>query len=163
MKKSFLLLSMLCCLLFSTSFAQSVDIFPKPQQISYQKGLLNLSKISLKGNYSPSDEATLAKFVAKSGTKVTYKLNKSFPSSEGYTLTIDKKGVRIEAGTPRGLYYGTQSLTQILNQGATQVPYLSIQDQPDVAFRGTVEGFYGKPWSQEDPYRPIEVLRRLEA
>lgn len=36
----------------------------------------------------------------------------------------------------------------------------SIQDYPDIRFRGVVEGFYGTPWSHEERMRQLEFYGR---
>ena len=58
-----------------------------------------------------------------------------------------------------GLFYAAQTLQQLAQtdgQGNTTLPLGVIKDYPDVAYRGTVEGFYGDPWSHTDR---IEQLR----
>ena len=59
--------------------------------------------------------------------------------SEGYTMDIDEKGVTIESETARGLFYGAQSLRQLLPVSATEkveLPYAHIVDYPRFAWRG---------------------------
>ena len=60
--------------------------------------------------------------------------------AEAYTLTVDKGGVRIAAGGGAGLFYGAQTLLQLLparaTAGAVQVPFVQIQDQPAFSWRG---------------------------
>lgn len=60
---------------------------------------------------------------------------------EGYRLVADGDGVRVEAGTPAGLFYGGVTLWQLLmpygGHGATAlVPDVVIQDQPRFRWRG---------------------------
>jgi len=60
--------------------------------------------------------------------------------AEAYNLTVDKAGVRIAAGSGAGLFYGAQTLLQLLparaTAGAVQVPFVQIQDQPAFGWRG---------------------------
>lgn len=60
--------------------------------------------------------------------------------------------ILVNYATARDKFYAYQTLAQILAEVnvSGKLPLLSIADQPDVAFRGTVEGFYGNPWRQED-------------
>lgn len=53
---------------------------------------------------------------------------------EAYNLTVDKQGVTIEATAHAGLFYGAQTLIQILSPEG--IPYISIQDTPRFAYRG---------------------------
>lgn len=76
-------------------------------------------------------------------------LNKSFDSpigKEGYRLHVDKKGVQISANNPVGLFYGIQTLSQLLPKEiesktfvggvSWKIPFADIQDTPRFAWRG---------------------------
>jgi len=59
--------------------------------------------------------------------------------SEGYRLTVDDSGVAVIAGTGAGLFYGAQTLEQILSRdGRTtcQIPYVRVVDWPEYSWRG---------------------------
>ncbi len=66
---------------------------------------------------------------------------------EGYTLDLTETGAEIKASTGTGFFYATKSLVQLL--ASEEYLAVSILDFPVVPFRGTVEGFYGQPWSFE--------------
>lgn len=66
---------------------------------------------------------------------------------EAYYLHIGEKETVIAAADERGLFYGVQTLLSSIAQG--RIEYAKVTDWPDVPFRGTVEGFYGTPWSHE--------------
>ena len=57
---------------------------------------------------------------------------------QGYALIIDESGVEITAGTPAGVFYGVQTLRQILTQTGAALPGLRIIDWPDFANRGVL-------------------------
>lgn len=63
----------------------------------------------------------------------------SMPSG-GYLLRVEKNGVRICARSESGLYYGMQSLSQLIGQYAAPheivLPLLEIRDHPRFAWRG---------------------------
>ncbi|MDO5094212.1 MAG: beta-N-acetylglucosaminidase domain-containing protein [Propionibacteriaceae bacterium] len=66
-----------------------------------------------------------------------------------YTTTVD--GVPAIAAIGRdtdGAFYALQSLRQLVTGGA--VPGVQIRDWPLMPVRGTVEGFYGAPWTQDE-------------
>ena len=67
--------------------------------------------------------------------------------SGAYSLTIDGKGIKVTGYDEDGAFYGIQTLKQLINNG--KLPYIHINDWPDLPFRGVVEGFYGTPWSHE--------------
>ncbi len=56
--------------------------------------------------------------------------------AESYELYIDEGGIKILAGDRAGLFYGTQSLIQILVTKKETVPYLEIKDAPRFGYRG---------------------------
>lgn len=71
--------------------------------------------------------------------------------AEGYVLTSGKIGdadVLVLAGADaRGTYYATTTLEQLASDGL--VPARTIRDYPMMPIRGTIEGFYGIPWSHQ--------------
>ena len=85
------------------------------------------------------------------GTKLAKKQGVK-EASGAYAFTIDEKGIRIVGYDERGAYYGIQTLRQLIESPAFKdgkLPYVTINDYPDLPFRGVVEGFYGTPWSHE--------------
>jgi hyaluronoglucosaminidase len=84
------------------------------------------------------------------GTKLAFK-NHIKAVSGAYSLVVDKKGIKIVGYDERGAYYGIQTLRQIVAQSVSDkgIPYLSVNDYPDLSGRGVVEGFYGTPWSHQ--------------
>jgi hypothetical protein len=55
---------------------------------------------------------------------------------QGYRLVIRKREVEITGADPAGLYYGIQTLRQILAQSGPALPCLRIEDRPDFPVRG---------------------------
>ena len=59
---------------------------------------------------------------------------------EGYRLNITREGIRISGSAP-GLFYGLQTLTQLLPLevgGALELPAIEIEDQPRFGYRGVL-------------------------
>ncbi|MER5338241.1 beta-N-acetylhexosaminidase [Micromonospora sp. NPDC002717] len=91
--------------------------------------------------------------------------------AEGYRLDVAPDGVRIEAATPAGLFFGAQTLRQLLPaaiESPTPVaerwtlPGGSITDRPRFAYRGAMldvaRHFFGVP----DVLRVIDHLARYK-
>ena len=57
---------------------------------------------------------------------------------EGYVLTIDRSGVRLEFREAAGLRAATATLRQLLRQYGRNLPCLRIRDWPDFARRGVM-------------------------
>lgn len=67
---------------------------------------------------------------------VVFAIDKNAPdATEGYTLRIDDKGVRIAARDERGLFYGAVTLWQLLGADG-RLPAVEIEDAPRFAWRG---------------------------
>ncbi|MEE1222283.1 MAG: beta-N-acetylglucosaminidase domain-containing protein, partial [Bacteroidaceae bacterium] len=60
-------------------------------------------------------------------------------------------GVTITGYDERGAYYGLQTLKLVMESKkyAQTLPYMTVNDWPDLPLRGVVEGFYGNPWSHQ--------------
>ncbi len=62
----------------------------------------------------------------------------SIKGKEAYRLETDKEGVRIFAGTNAGIYYGIQSLRQLLPltaKGPAPIAAVQVNDEPRFGFR----------------------------
>jgi hexosaminidase len=57
---------------------------------------------------------------------------------EGYTLTIDRRGVQIEFRESGGLRAATATMRQLLHAHGRRLPFLKIRDWPDFARRGVM-------------------------
>ena len=85
--------------------------------------------------------------------EVSLDLDKNAPGEAGaYTLEIDKAGIKIKSNNQQGIFYGIQSLIQLLPVPDTNtslvsykkdvaskrlpVPYLFINDYPRLSYRG---------------------------
>ena len=112
-------------------------------------------------------------FIAK-GDKRSVRLNLDFhhkkavkagvqPVSGAYLLTVSEDGISIMGYDERGTFYGLQTLRQIVEQNADgKIPYLTVNDWPDLPYRGVVEGFYGTPWSHEARLSLIDFYGRFK-
>ena len=93
------------------------------------------------------------------GENAVNKYKKNIPAkSEGYYMKVTEKEVVIAGNDENGLYYGVQTLLGMMKEGKLEA--CTITDWPDVPFRGTVEGFYGTPWSHEARKSQLEFYGR---
>lgn len=59
-------------------------------------------------------------------------------NAEGYALEISERGVTVEAGTARGIFYGVCTLAQIVEQSGRRLPRVRVVDWPDFPNRGVM-------------------------
>lgn len=146
----------------------SLGIFPEPQEVTISSQTYAPSHgYTLRGINNPdADAVKLLKEAlpfAKSGKSLPLEIKKlkdktpEMQRSGAYTLTITKKGITIGIVDDNSLFYAAQTLKQLAkyDEGKKILPLCSIKDYPDVLFRGTVEGFYGQPWSHADRIEQI--------
>jgi hexosaminidase len=78
--------------------------------------------------------------------------------SEGYDLEISSKAVTIRACAQAGLFYGVQSVRQLLLdamiKGTTELPCLTIRDIPRFPWRGFM-------FDSGRHYHPVETLKKI--
>jgi hexosaminidase len=79
---------------------------------------------------------------AKTGSHGPVSVELGGPASlgaEGYLLTVTPTSVRVVAHAPAGLFYGVQTLRQLLPlSGPRRIPAVSIRDRPRFAWRGAM-------------------------
>ncbi len=136
-------------------------INPTPHNIKITEGSkLDISQgINLKdiqGKFSNDLEFVN---VNKRGTKLTIDFGKKVSLKYGvkgisgaYSINIDGKGISIIGYDEKGAFYGIRTLRQIMKSPVSannKLPHLTINDYPDLPYRGVVEGFYGTPWSHQ--------------
>ena len=129
---------------------------------------INAAKVHQSGYIYDALKAAAPEIAKKANFKVTLgvrgesqvnKYKKDIPAkSEGYFMKVTQKEVIIAGNDEKGLYYGVQTLLGMMNEGKLEA--CTITDWPDVPFRGTVEGFYGTPWSHEARKSQLEFYGR---
>lgn len=71
--------------------------------------------------------------------QIYFVLNPDVETAEAYILTIDADRVSLQAATPKGLFYATQTLRQLLLAGPSgnwYLPAVEIKDKPRFSYRG---------------------------
>src|ERR1700753_1696470 len=168
MKKIFL--SAFCCLFASLVFAQNgksgLAIIPEPVSVITKDGEFTLPQHILIQAGTTADEKLVSGYLQKKlstapGRQVTVRNSFSIPATiklvlatapdttlgkEGYQIWVSKKGITIAANQANGLFYGMQTLVQLLPKeiesspavaGVTwNVPLVTIKDYPRFSWRG---------------------------
>ncbi len=82
--------------------------------------------------------------------------------AEHYHLKIDAKGIHLRAGTSSGMFYGLQSLNQLLLTSKTNrvitLPFVQVEDGPSFGWRGAHLDVARHFFSKEYILRFIDLL-----
>lgn len=70
----------------------------------------------------------------RNGGNISLSVNASLGKEE-YRLNVTKKKIEVVGGSSAGVFYGLQTLKQLLKNG--NIPVVSIKDKPHFAYRGT--------------------------
>jgi hypothetical protein len=147
----------------TTSFKDynSLAIIPTPAKVLERDGMFTLDrKVKLSADFSNSQQQELVAAALKeikdiTGFKlkiadiyrtdanvktISFILRQEQPNRESYDLLIDKGGIKITSSGPAGLFYGLQTVLQLIkeysNEELIQIPAMRIKDQPGMAYRG---------------------------
>lgn len=154
----------------------SLGLYPEPQEVIISSQLYTPTHgYALRGIADPdADAVALLKEAlpfAPAGKSLPLEIKKlkakrpELTRSGAYVLTIRKKGITIEIVDNRSLFYAAQTLKQLAGfneEGKHTLPLCTVTDYPDIAFRGTVEGFYGQPWSHADRLEQMRFYGKLK-
>lgn len=168
-------LPLMSALIAGSLEAQSLipELYPRPQQVTESLGWLKMST-PLRQLRQRLDTLTLAQIreskglYAKANLRLGLKTDPRLSSyrtkvptqDESYYLEVNSRGITLVGTDSVGLYYGLQSLRQLL--ASNQVPYCKITDYPSVGLRGVVEGFYGNPYSHSDRIEQFKFYGRTK-
>src|SRR6478672_963482 len=152
-----------------TSFSQSneINVIPIPVSVQSRKGNFALAKTSsIELNTNDADAKQVAGFLSKklsapTGFAIPIRLTASSNSNgnisislnndkslgnEGYSLEVTPRIVSLSANKPAGLFYGMQTLVQLLPKEieskslvknvAWTIPCVTIKDYPRFGWRG---------------------------
>lgn len=130
--------------------SDTISVIPQPKSIEAFEGLFTIGKdikIHYKGDLKDvasvlSNELNtkneVQEFEGENKNQILLSIsgNENL-KREGYELTIDKNGIKI-VGDKAGVFYGVQTLIQLLVEGdsETVVPYVHITDNPRFKWRG---------------------------
>lgn len=84
-------------------------------------------------------------------------------SREAYQITIDLKGVKVRAASSAGLFYGTQTLRQMLERehGRAVLPVAEVEDWPALAYRGfMMDMAHGAVPTEDEVKRQLDEIAR---
>lgn len=153
-----------------------INLVPKPVEFTAHTGTFTLNKKStlhIDGSDKRMlelkefaqlmiEERTGFKLEGTNSAGIKFLLGE-FPEigDEGYLLSVSKQGVIIQANAHAGLFYGLQSLRQMLPLNAVPevvLPFMEIKDYPRLAWRGLHLDVGRHFFSAEDVKRYIDLM-----
>ncbi|GGA42863.1 glycoside hydrolase family 20 protein [Dyella nitratireducens] len=143
----------LSIIIASTSTVAAITIIPKPQQMDVGEGSYRLDAHT--GIDAPKS-ARVQKIVTflrdsiheQTGIELSHSLHAhgivlafdpTVKGDEAYRLMVTPRGVVIQASSDKGLFWGVQTLRQLLpldHASSIDIPAVNIKDAPAFAYRG---------------------------
>jgi len=131
-------------------------LIPSPKQLELRKGTLQLKRdteivLDYQCNFDDLNAAIVLqeeiqqqlgfkllinKVFDFNSDKLIIRFIKTTGQKEAYNLTIDDNSIEICASTSIGIFYGVQTLRQIIRQNGALLPKLRINDEPYFTNRG---------------------------
>jgi len=149
-----LLVLLTLCLPAGSAFAHPA-LIPLPTSVAWQEGNVPIDTATVvegRGDAAPTAVYLARELGLKQGSRGASHVRlalvprSKMPNPEAYHLRAVGNHVLIEASNSRGLFYGAQTLRQLISKGA--VPGVDIYDAPRFRWRGLLidEGrhFFGK-------------------
>lgn len=171
----------LAALLFSASVftacapvaEQTLSVTPVPMEVNWQRGSFRPdASTSLWIEAPEADRSILAEYLqasplalkladSQSGNQVVLKQTdalEGITSPEGYVLSVNSDGVRIEALSGAGLFYGVQTLLQMAADTPEGMTAVTVKDEPRFEYRGIMLDVSRHFRSKEFVKRQIDLL-----
>jgi hypothetical protein len=130
-------------------------LLPVPKELKENEGGFFIHRhceivLNADCNLEDFQSAALLKKEIKETLGLTLNINKAFidkpkgcillrrgnGEEEGYEIHITEEGIEISSADAAGLFYGVQTLRQIIRQSGVEIPALSIKDSPFFKNRG---------------------------
>ena len=128
---------------------ETLALIPRPQRLSLKSGVFSLTPAATI-SCSPGGERAAQLLLRVTGLApaqakgdICLEIDTAIRGEEAYELDVGASGTRIASSTPAGLFYGAQTLRQLLPpeiEGGAAAPFaipcLHIEDEPRFAYRG---------------------------
>ncbi|TKG91930.1 beta-N-acetylhexosaminidase [Puteibacter caeruleilacunae] len=142
---------LMCIFLISQGFAQEVitKIIPTPVEVTYQSGYLKLEKLKgvrvvadgdnelMRLGQVLCDSLDIDSVNVSAKVDVSLKVDNALTEEAAYQVLIQKGGIEIIGADPKGVFYGIQSLLQLIDQAEEgRLTCQVVKDKPGFQWRG---------------------------
>ncbi|MFJ2743791.1 beta-N-acetylglucosaminidase domain-containing protein [Streptomyces sp. NPDC087440] len=87
--------------------------------------------------------------------------------ADGYALRVGRGSVALGGVDTTGQFYAVQTLRQLFRtaprHGRARLAGASVSDFPSMPLRGSIEGFYGPPWTQAERLDHLDFLGAVKS
>ncbi|RVU22912.1 hyaluronidase [Streptomyces antnestii] len=80
---------------------------------------------------------------------------------EGYAVRVGEHTVALGGTDATGQFYAAQTLKQLVRKGT--IAGASVSDFPSMRLRGSIEGFYGPPWTAAERLDQMDFLGQVKS
>ena len=130
----------------SMAYSRDLGIVPEPVSAVEEKGVCDFSRFSdvVSENAGLEGPASIFKsyvgdFMAHSGKGAHVRLSVDGSlGKEEYRLHVRKSSISVCGGDAAGVFYGLQTLRQLVVSNSGKIPCVSIEDKPAMEYRGTM-------------------------
>ncbi len=161
-------------------------IIPKPKIVNLKQGTLTIKKGTVLFNGSDKEKLTYsfnklqnclnqfniyANLSNKKNSEIIFEIKENdffnnVPKkfiNQAYNLNITPQGITISATTPKGIFYGVNSLIQLIEKSNNNIPICDITDYPDMEIRGISDDISRGQVSKLDNFKKIiETIARYK-
>ncbi|MEU6808155.1 beta-N-acetylglucosaminidase domain-containing protein [Streptomyces sp. NPDC046831] len=137
------------------------DATADPYALDALRELLRRAGARTVTELGPADPVPAGALVVRARTEAPHGDPRHALPSGGYVLTTGPGGVTLDGAGEDGLFHAVQTLRQLVREDGT-IPGVTVRDWPGTAVRGTTEGFYGTPWTQEQRLAQLDFMGRTK-
>jgi hypothetical protein len=139
---------------------REISLCPMPQKMKKSGRIADLGRfkwIKVQSDFSPALKNHFISFAGKIGKSFPEKLEVTSASPakgnifidaviedgkkgdpQRFTITVTGRGIRISSSGEAGIFYGLQTVSQLVDQFGSQLPDIEIEDWPDFKARGAM-------------------------
>lgn len=86
---------------------------------------------------------------------LTIRFTRGGGEPESYRVVTTPGEILLEGADDTGTFYAAHVFAQLVRDG---LPAVTIEDRPAMAWRGSIEGFYGTPWTHRERLAHLDFL-----
>ncbi|GAB1516513.1 protein O-GlcNAcase [Actinophytocola sp. KF-1] len=141
------------------------SIIPPPRRLIHHGGSVPFrhGTVALDGVTDRAAEAVVRSALHRAGVyrtdapapDLTIRFARRAGAPEEYRVVTRPGEVLLEGADPAGTFHAANVFARLLADG---LPAVTVEDRPAMAWRGSIEGFYGTPWTHRERLAHLDFL-----